>query len=190
MQIARFIYQENPSYEVEFEPTGSDNVMVNATMMAAIFGKLPKDFLKNDDTKSFIKACLNKENSPYLGIRIESDLVKSKQRSGTWMHRILALKFAAWLDSDFEVWVYITIDRILNQAYREERDARQRKIYARARKEALKRELLEKYPETAEYFDLEDTIKQADGDILRSVKDQVKQLQLDFNTDVLMASRS
>ena len=29
------------------------------------------------------------------------------------MHRILALKFAAWLDSDFEVWVYSTIENLL-----------------------------------------------------------------------------
>jgi hypothetical protein len=180
MQIARFIYQDNPSYEVEFEPASSDNVMVNATMMAAIFGKLAKDFLKNEDTKSFIKACLKKENSPYLNVKTESDLVTSKQRSGTWMHRILALKFAAWLDSDFEVWLYITIDKILNQAYREERDARQRKAYAKNRKESLKQKFLAKYPEIAEYFNLEETIKQADNDILKSVKEQVKQLQLEF----------
>jgi hypothetical protein len=190
MEIARFIYQDNPNYEVEFEPTGQDNVMVNATMMAAIFGKNIGNFTRNEDTKSFIKACLNNANSHYLGIKKESDLVTSKQKSGTWMHRILALKFAGWLDSDFEVWVYITIDRILNQAFREEREARQRKIYAKARKEALRLELLEKHPEWAEYFDLEDSIRQADNDILKSVKEQVKQLQLDFLPELLTPGQS
>lgn len=29
------------------------------------------------------------------------------------MHRILALKFAAWLNPDFEVWVYSTIENLL-----------------------------------------------------------------------------
>jgi len=39
--------------------------------------------------------------------------VLGKQKSGTWMHRVLALKFAAWLNPDFEVWVYTTIDTLL-----------------------------------------------------------------------------
>ncbi len=29
------------------------------------------------------------------------------------MHRVLALKFAAWLSPDFEVWVYSTIEKLL-----------------------------------------------------------------------------
>lgn len=29
------------------------------------------------------------------------------------MHRVLALKFAAWLDPKFELWVFCTIDHIL-----------------------------------------------------------------------------
>ena len=29
------------------------------------------------------------------------------------MHRILALKFAAWLNPKFELWVYSTIDELL-----------------------------------------------------------------------------
>lgn len=29
------------------------------------------------------------------------------------MHRILALKFAAWLNPEFELWVFTTIDEIL-----------------------------------------------------------------------------
>ena len=180
MEIVHFIYEGNPECPVDFEPTGSDNVMVNATQMAAIFGKLPKDFLKNEDTKSFIKSCLNKENSPYLNIKNESDLIISKQKSGTWMHRILALKFAAWLNSDFEVWVYITIDQILNQYFREQRDARIEKLRIRQRKEALRGELLQKYPDFAEYAELEQLEKESDSKIIKSVKKQVNQLRLEF----------
>jgi hypothetical protein len=29
------------------------------------------------------------------------------------MHRVLALKFAAWLNPRFELWIYSTIDRLL-----------------------------------------------------------------------------
>jgi hypothetical protein len=89
------------------------NVMVNATEMAKIFGKYPKDFLILDSTQVFIEEALKKENSPFLGIESEDDLVTSKQRTGTWMHRVLALKFAAWLSPKFELWVYRTIEELL-----------------------------------------------------------------------------
>ena len=29
------------------------------------------------------------------------------------MHRVLAIKFAAWLDPDFEVWIYSTIEELM-----------------------------------------------------------------------------
>jgi hypothetical protein len=29
------------------------------------------------------------------------------------MHRVLAIKFAAWLSPRFELWVYLTIDQLL-----------------------------------------------------------------------------
>ena len=35
------------------------------------------------------------------------------------MHRILALKFAAWLNPELELWVYETIDEILFGEYAE-----------------------------------------------------------------------
>lgn len=103
---------------VEFDPT-EKNIMVNATQMAKIFGKLVGHFLENESTKSFMTACLNNRNSDYLHLKTESDLITSKPKSGTWMHRILALKFAAWLNPDFEVWVYMTIDFILFGHYQE-----------------------------------------------------------------------
>lgn len=100
-----------------------DNVMVNATEMAKIYNKNVKDFLRNEQTKSFISSCLKRENSPFIKVENKDDLVISKQKSGTWMHRILALKFAGWLDSDFEFWVYSTIDKILFDYYQRLEDS-------------------------------------------------------------------
>ena len=113
----QLLKQEFENHFVDFELT-NDNLMVNATQMAKIFGKLPKDFLKNDDTKLFLNECLKKENSPFLIVEKEEDLVISTQKSGTWMHRILAIKFAAWLNPKFELWVYVTIDKILYDYYK------------------------------------------------------------------------
>ena len=98
--------------EVEFE-FNNQNVMVNATEMAKIFGKDLHQFTKSDHAQRFIQSCLKPANAGLFGIFSEADLIVSKQKSGTWMHRILALKFAAWLDSDFEVWVYATIETLL-----------------------------------------------------------------------------
>jgi hypothetical protein len=180
MEIARFIYQDNPSYEVDFEQASSDNVMVNATQMALIFGKRLDHFLRSDHAKEFIKVL---EFTPFGGNSIflkRCEIIQSRGQSGTWMHRILALKFAAWLDTSFEIWVFTTIDKILNQSFREEKEARLRKLHAKSEMTRLKAEMLEKYPEAERYFDLENTVKQADSEILKSVREQVKQLQFDF----------
>lgn len=104
-----YTFDGNP---VHFELFG-DNIMVNATEMAKIFDAQVVAFLRNDGTKAFIEECLKSENSHFLNVNSEEDLVVSRQKSGTWMHRILALKFAAWLSPKFELWVWVTIDHIL-----------------------------------------------------------------------------
>jgi len=98
--------------QIEFD-LSNQSVMINATEMAKIYNARINDFFENESTKRFIKACLNNGNSRYLGIENQEDLYISKQRTGTWMHRVLAIKFAAWLDPNFELWVYTTIDKIL-----------------------------------------------------------------------------
>jgi hypothetical protein len=90
-----------------------ESLMVNATEMAKIYGKHVNEFMSNEGTRAFINSCLKSGKSRFLEIEKEDDLIISKQKSGTWMHRLLALKFAAWLNSDFEVWVYSTIENLL-----------------------------------------------------------------------------
>ena len=99
--------------QVSFIMEKEHSMMVNATEMAKIFDKQVVAFMRNEDTQNFIQACLKSENSHFLGIENENDLYTSTQKSGTWMHRVLALKFAAWLNSNFEVWVYSTIENLL-----------------------------------------------------------------------------
>jgi len=115
--------------EVEFEPfVANGNVMVNATEMAKIFDKQVVAFTRNETTQAFINECLKSENSHYLGITNLDDLIISKQKSGTWMHRILALKFAAWLNPSFELWVYQTIEEIMFGFSREQDQSIRRTI--------------------------------------------------------------
>lgn len=103
-------YGDNP---ITFALEKNNGMMVNATQMAKIFNKDLFQFTKSESTKNFIDACLKPANAGLLGIRNEADLITSRQKSGTFMHRVLALKFASWLSPDFELWVYTTIESIL-----------------------------------------------------------------------------
>ncbi|MFY7883699.1 MAG: KilA-N domain-containing protein [Dolichospermum sp.] len=154
--------------QIEFD-LGKANVMINATEMANIFGKKVENFTRIDTTKSFINAALNNANKRYLGIEKEDDLLISKQRTGTWMHRILALKFAAWLDPEFEIWVYLTIDKILFGSIREDIQV---KLDISQRKEELKNKFLEN-PEYLEYLRLEELDKITSSKIKKQQKTQL-----------------
>ena len=103
-------YENNP---ITFNLKKDNGVMIDANEMAKAFDETVEHFTRLDGTKNFINACLKNPNLGFLGIKNEEDLIISKQKSGTFMHRILALKFAAWLSPDFEVWVYSTIEEIL-----------------------------------------------------------------------------
>jgi hypothetical protein len=110
METRVFAFEEN---KITFNLEKDNNVMVNATEMAKVFGKDLFQFTKSEGTKSFIESCLKPANAGLLGVKSEDDLIISKQKSGTFMHRILALKFAAWLSPDFDVWVFTTIEKLL-----------------------------------------------------------------------------
>lgn len=102
---------------IEFD-LNNDDVMVNATEMAKAFGKRVDHFLKTDHAKAFIEAL---KLTPYGGSfepLKQDEILKVTSGSRTWMHRLLALKFAAWLHPQFEVWVYFTIDQLLFGEYR------------------------------------------------------------------------
>lgn len=95
------------TFEGEYNP-----VMVNATDMAKTFGKNVDDFLILKETDEFINACLTKESSGILNIEDRDNLYFS-DKSGMWLHRVLALKFLAWLDPSFELFVFRTFDELL-----------------------------------------------------------------------------
>jgi hypothetical protein len=103
-------FEEN---NITFLLSKDNNMMVNATEMAKVFGKRIDVFLKSDHATEFISAL---EFTPFGGNSeplTKDQIIQTRGQSGTWMHRILALKFAAWLSPTFEVWVYSTIERLL-----------------------------------------------------------------------------
>lgn len=88
------------------------NVMVNATEMAKTFGKYPKDFLVNKQTKEFLSSLSAVRLIPL------TELVKviqggDPQMQGTWMHEDVALEFARWLSPAFAIWCNDRIKELL-----------------------------------------------------------------------------
>ena len=178
MDTVKFIYNKQ---EVDFLPTGTENIMVNATQMAKIFGKKVENFTRIEPTKNFIDECLKNANKRFLLIENEEDLIVSKQKSGTWMHRILALKFAAWLDPAFELWIFLTIDKVILGHFKEWREATKQKIRDEKLRDIKREELLIKYPEEfSEYLLLEGRISEAQKKRVRAIKATANQLKLDL----------
>lgn len=138
---------ENSNISFAFD--SKNNMMINATEMAKVYDKKVEAFMRNDDTKSFINECLKSENSRFISVEKEEDLVISRQKSGTWMHRILALKFAAWLNPRFELWVYSTIENLLFGRHVE----REKSLELTMSLQNEAREIIDKEVRTVEDFD-------------------------------------
>jgi hypothetical protein len=86
-----------------------DTEMIRATdMLKAYPGIKMNDFFKLDSTKAFIALLKSTTVNP---IRIVRGGDPSKQ--GTWMHKLLAYKFAAWLSPEFELFVYNIFDKAI-----------------------------------------------------------------------------
>ena len=125
MRTKIYVFEEN---NITFTLDKDNKVMVNATEMAKVFDKDLYQFTKSEHAKEFIESCNKPANAGLLGIKSEEDLIISRQKSGTFMHRVLALKFAAWLNPRFELWVFSTIDQLLFGKFSEREKSLERTI--------------------------------------------------------------
>jgi hypothetical protein len=171
MKTEVMIYEGN---EIEFTLEKNEKMMVNATEMAKPFDKQVSDFVRLDSTQAFIREylktgnspfleeCLNSrksENSRFLGVEIETDLIVSKQKSGTWMHHVLALKFAAWLSPAFEVWVYKTIHQLLFGMHVSRNESLERTIVLQKELETLRFKFGKTVEDFERYIEVEKELK-------------------------------
>jgi len=157
---------EGQTIEFDFS---NDNVMVNATEMASIYDKRIDFFLKSDQTKAFINCLKFPPNGGNLVPMTDNEIMITKGRSGTWMHRMLALKFAAWLDPKFEVWIYGTIDKMIFGTIRE--DAKQKAKIDKQHEELHIKLLLN--PDYADLMSLENSQKFIKKKLNQQFKNQV-----------------
>ena len=87
-----------------------DDVMVNATQLAKIYGKRPNDYLSLPATNQLINAITRK-----YGIA-ENQLVRTERGGiapGTWMHRLIVVDFCQWLDIDLKMWCTEKLDELM-----------------------------------------------------------------------------
>lgn len=100
--------------QITFE-FSDENVYVNATEMAKPFGKRVANFLRLDSTQNFVKSYLyysHVSNKSHFAIE---DLVISSKKGGTWVHNIIAIELAAWLEPAFRFWMNEKIVEILTR---------------------------------------------------------------------------
>lgn len=101
--LQTFQYENHP---ISFDLDGE--VMINATQMARPFPmKRLNSFSTNKQTLDFAMLLQSKTGIPVLTTK------HGGKNNGTWMHQKLALKFAAWLSPEFELWVYDRIEELL-----------------------------------------------------------------------------
>lgn len=173
MKSIKYIYQEN---EIHFLVHGNDkDVMINATEMAKVFDKRIDFFMKSDHVKAFINEL---EFTPYGGNSAplkREEILQTKGKNGTYFCRPLALKFAAWIDVKFELWVYTTLDEIIFGNYKKHWEAHAIQEQAKVKMMDLKKELFEN-PTTEmvkEYFEAEKLFNQAKIDKTKAIKNQL-----------------
>jgi len=157
------------------------NVMVNATDMAKIYDKRVQKFRDLKTTQEFIDALLVSENEklkirnkdPEQGFYLtEIDVYDGRKRGGTFMHRKLAVKFAAWLDVRFEIWMIDVIDQILHQTIFKRLNV----LESKTDKADERKRLLEKIEQSPDYLrikqieaenrKLDKALKKLDNDLL------------------------
>jgi len=108
-QIKVFKYKDK---QITFD-FGDGNKMINATEMVKAFDKRLDNFMRLKQTKEFIltlKSVPSHVREHHIIKTVRGGKYESR---GTWVNDILALKLAAWLSPQFEIWIYTKIKELL-----------------------------------------------------------------------------
>ena len=94
-----------------------DDGYLNATAIAAHFGKRVPDFIKTEQNQEYINALAEHISKTTKIVLDRNQLVIVKHggnNRGTWLHPKLAIHFARWLNPKFAVWCDEQIEALLN----------------------------------------------------------------------------
>ncbi len=180
METKICIFNDN---HITFLLSKDNNMMVNATEMAKVFGKRIDHFLKTDHATEFINAL---ELTPFGGSSApfkRGEIIKTVNGVNTYMHRILALKFAAWLSPQFEVWVYSTIERLMFGKYVEREKSFERTITLRNEMDRLRDKPNKSGEDFDRYLEIEREMNREKQIRSSLTKESINGLQLSFPED-------
>ncbi|GAB2993960.1 hypothetical protein GCM10027284_08930 [Cyclobacterium sediminis] len=188
MQRLTYDYQDK---QIEFLLGG--DMMVNATEMAAVYGKRVVDFTRREETKKFIEALSKRAIGEFKGADFSpliagfgnlspDKVVKGANgtpilitipgnEGGTWMHRWLAIDFAMWLDLDFKIWVMEKIDYLMINFSNKQRELISRKKELLKAKELMLEEQKDN-PIVIKLNDINEELKGVANKMAKSTKDQ------------------
>jgi hypothetical protein len=195
-----FIYQDT---EIHFLIDPDGPIMINATEMSKLFNKQTRYFTRLDSTKDFVRAMLKEkfnradfsdfdpfsnkkgniqsDNRADVHEYIKKNLYNTDKKNGTYLCRELALKFSAWLDPDFDLWIIRTIDSIL---FNENYMVHQKKVIeiqeTKNKIEQLKYLIRHKYSDentAIELLDLQDLLVKLTNEKRSAIAAQVKNIQ-------------
>jgi hypothetical protein len=181
--------------QITFDTLANEEVMVNVTDIARHFGKKPVHFLRLPSTKELLLALVEDANNGIaenLGVTFshsqnpfftEEDFVKTVQSgraNGTWMHRHLAIEFAAWLDVKFKLWMLRTIEEIMRGIDQERVDRLKEKSKRQVRISQLEN-FLAQYPEFVELRQLQLEERQATYALSKMDKAAVLNYRIQFD---------
>lgn len=129
------------------------------------------------EAQSVSERAPNGARSEYLS---DDDIIQRRGHAGTYFHQVLALKFAGWLDPDFELWVYYRIRDMLFGNYQQHLDAHVSMQNAQRRMEQLKNELLQSpsVELVEQYFQAETDYKAYKALKRSTLREQQNQLKL------------
>jgi len=144
MQTLIYEYEKK---QIEFLLSG--DMMINATEMAAVYGKRVIDFTRRPETILYVEKLSKRAIGEFKGedftpffaqfgnlspekvvksVNSVPILITIPGREGaTWMHRWLAIDFAMWLDLDFKIWIIEKIDYLLINFSNKQRELLNRK---------------------------------------------------------------
>lgn len=113
---------------------------------------------------------------PEMSGTLNAKILKTNTNLGTYMCEPLALKFAAWLEPKFELWIYQHIQETIFGNYKKHWEAHARQEMAKINMEAVKKEILSNpTPEkVAMYFEEERRYHYAKNEKTKAIQNQYK----------------
>ena len=120
-ELLKYAYQGS---EVTF--SNGENVMVNATQMAKVFGKRPNDWLSLPSTKEFLDELITTRKSCSCDYQpVITKNCAPEYGGGTWLTEDAALEFARWLSPSFAIWCNDRIKELIKNGVSDIRETPQ-----------------------------------------------------------------